>query len=620
MNDFRRSAFSIKTSIIQALSVLLNRMRCKAALIGCLLSLCFVCPARKGKIFFTVSMPHPEAQTFHVEMKVDNEGKAALLKLPVWTPGYYQKMNYAANVDNFRAAAGNKELRWQKTADNAWQIASEGAAQFNVTYDVKATRQFVANSFLDTGRGYIVPAGLFLHVAGGIKQPIQLTVVPYEKWSDVATGLDTVAGMPYTYTAPDFDVLYDSPLLIGNLETLPAFTVRGIPHRFVGYKMGEFDRVQLVEDLRKMVETASGLIGDIPYSRYTFIAIGPGNGGIEHLNSTTVSFNGSGLATREGRIRTLNFLAHEYFHHYNVKRIRPIELGPFDYDNGSRTNMLWVSEGLTVYYEYLVLRRAGITTTDDLLASFSSLIRPYEKKPGRLFQTLAQASYATWSDGPFGRTNDEVNKTISYYEKGPIVGLLLDLAIRQQTENKRSLDDVMRTLYNEFYRTKKRGFTEDEFRSVCERTAGKPLTEIFEYTTTVRELNYAKYLAYAGLRIDDAQNEVPGAYAGLTVQQRGQSLIVSLVDAGSPAARAGLQAGDEIVNVNGSGLDSKAFNGMLQAKKPGDKLTLVTGRNGATGHIEFSLEKNFERPFRLSLLPEPTPLQKKIFNDWARGH
>jgi predicted metalloprotease with PDZ domain len=196
---------------------------------------------------------------------------------------------------------------------------------------------------------------------------------------------------------------------------LTPFKVKGITHRFIGFKLGDFDRQQFILDLKKVVEAAVNIIGHIPYKSYTFIAMGPGQGGIEHLNNTTFGFNGTNLNKRENYIRTLHFLAHEYFHHFNVKRIRPIELGPFDYDKGSRTKMLWVSEGLSVYYEYLIVKRAGISTDAELFNAFRGNMIAFENKPGRLYQTLEQASYETWSDGPFGRIGDEINKTISWF-------------------------------------------------------------------------------------------------------------------------------------------------------------------------------------------------------------
>ncbi|WP_346318911.1 hypothetical protein [Chitinophaga sp. YIM B06452] len=460
--------------------------------------------AAAQSVTFTVSMENPAAHYFRVVMQCRGlTGKTQDLKMPVWTPGYYQRLDFAHHVDSFSVTDGKaRPLAWEKNGDNTWRVHSNGAAALTISYIIKTKRPFVATPYLDETRGYISPAGVFLHPADKLQQPVQVVVKPFAAWKNVATGLDTVAGKPYTYTAPNYDVLYDSPLLIGNLEELPAFTVSGIPHRFIAYNPGDFDKAKFMNDLKKIVEAGSAIIGHIPYRQYVFIAIGPGAGGIEHANSTTISFNGSGLSSPKERLRLLNFIAHEYFHHYNVKRIRPIELGPFDYDHGSKTKMLWVSEGLTVYYEYLILRRAGISTEEDLFSNIRSNTMAFETKTGKLYQTLAEASYETWRDGPFGRTGDSVVKTISYYDKGPVVGMLFDFAIRHATKNQRSLDDVMRQLYREFYQQKQRGFTEQELRTVIENTAGTKLDELFDYIYTTKEINYQKYLGYAGLTMD----------------------------------------------------------------------------------------------------------------------
>lgn len=473
------------------------------ALLGGLLSVHALAEAQQ--LQFTVSMEQPASHYFHVDLRCSQvKGEATEFKMPVWTPGYYQRMDYAQYVEHFTVKdARGDTLAWEKSSPNGWRIRHGGQGAFTVSYDVKTTRLFVANPYVDEERAFIRPTGVFLYPAGKVNLPATVQIKPYSGWRNVATGLDSVKGKPFTYTAPNFDVLFDSPFLVGNLEELPAFTIKGIPHRFIGYKMGDFDKQAFMDDLKKVITVGTSLIGDIPYKHYTFLSISPnGMGGIEQLNSSSVSFSGASLARPESRVRVLNFLAHEYFHHYNVKRIRPIELGPFDYDNGSRTNLLWVSEGLSVYYEYFLVKRAGLCTEADLLNHFKGNISAYEKGVGKQYQSLQQASYNTWSDGPFGRKDDKVNKTISYYDKGPAVGMLFDFAIRQHTQNKKSLDDVMRTLYRKYYQQLKRGFTEEELKEVITQTAGDPLTELFDYVYTTRELDYNKYLGYAGLTID----------------------------------------------------------------------------------------------------------------------
>ena len=202
----------------------------------------------------------------------------------------------------------------------------------------------------------------------------------------------------------------------------------------------------------------------------------------------------------------MSFIAHEYFHHFNVKRIRPFELGPFNYDEGNRTSQLWISEGLTVYYEYIITRMAGITSEDDLIASFAKHINHVENNAGRQKQSLVQSSYNTWEDGPFGIDGE----TISYYQKGPLVGLILDLSIRKATQNRKSLDDVMRYLYNHYYLELNRGFTDAEFQQVCEQIAGSLLTDVFEYVHTTKQLEYNTYLKYGGLELVQSYDSKKG--------------------------------------------------------------------------------------------------------------
>lgn len=483
------------------------------------------------KIKYTISVAEPATHFYTVDGTFKSINTDTLvLKLPNWMPGYYQLMNYAKSLQLLTISdeKGNS-LACQHPNDHTYIIPNSKNKTIRIIYNIETSKQFVANSYIDTGRAYIIPANSFLYPDNQLNQPVQVDVELNNNWKDIATGLDPVIELrgkannknnssnkqavnsaeknlssppnTFSFIASDFDILYDSPILIGNLEELPSFTVKGIPHYFKGYKLGNFDKIKFMSDLKKIVETASSMIGDIPYRHYTFIAIGPGRGGIEHLNNTTISFDGNSLKDSAAYNRMMNFIAHEYYHHYNVKRIRPMELGPFDYEKGNRTNLLWVSEGLSVYYEYLVVKRAGLMNEEELLKVLSGNISSVEHNPGKNFQSLQQASYNTWSDGPFGTQGRDPNKAISYYDKGPVVGLLLDFEIRNSTGNKRSLDDVMKLLYWKYYKEKGRGFTEAEFQQACEEVASKPLMEFFEYVYTTKELDYDKYLGYAGLKL-----------------------------------------------------------------------------------------------------------------------
>ncbi|WP_036603325.1 M61 family metallopeptidase [Olivibacter sitiensis] len=426
------------------------------------------------------------------------------LRMPVWSPGYYQLLNYGQYVDNVEAKDDKgATLKVERVDTSTWKIWTKGSSEVSLGYRVRMARQFVAENALDSAHAYIIPTATFAYTKEWLKRPSVVTVDKPHFWKDVATGLDRVTSVVgQAFEASDMDQLYDCPILIGNLTQLPSFEVAGISHYFYAYDVPEGDYQVFIDTLGRIVKAASDVIGEIPYRHYTFIGIGKGAGGIEHTNSTTVSFSNPLLTGRAGK-RQFSFLAHEYFHHYNPKRIRPLELGPFDYGKPDRTKQLWISEGLTVYYEQFILYKAGVLDRAGVLSQWLAQINTYESKPGKAFQTLAQSSEHTWEDGPFG---DQSGKTISYYEKGPIVGLLLDISIRKSTKGTKSLQDVMRYLYDTYAKKLDRGFTENEFWATCRHVAGTDLTDIKDYVYTTKPLDYDKYLGYLGLqlvKIDD---------------------------------------------------------------------------------------------------------------------
>ena len=477
----------------------------------------FSCQGEKEKtgqayLEYEVSMESPAGGLLNVILECSIPGSdTVIFRMPEWMPGYYQIMDYSDKLSNIKAAGSNgSSVEIVQKDDHSWMVIQGHNKTFKLSYNVLSDRRFVACNYLDTAHAYIIPAATFMYPDGYIHSPVSIRVKPFSKWDGIATGLDRVEGKDNEFNAPDFDILYDCPILAGDLDELEPFTVNGITHRFITWNAGEFDGAALMSDLKKIVEASVILMGELPYRDYTFIGIGPGQGGIEHLNNTTISFTGRGLDKPEGMKRILLFIAHEYFHNYNVKRIRPYELGPFDYEGGNRTNLLWFSEGATVYYEYLLVRRAGLMSDEDLLASIEGNINAYENDPGSKYQSLTQASYNTWSDGPFGNSAGGPDRAISYYDKGPIVSMILDFTIRNATGNSKSLDDVMRLLYNSYYKELCRGFTDAEFQRACETVAGISLAPEFEYVNTTGEIDYAKYLSYAGLGISESTDRQKG--------------------------------------------------------------------------------------------------------------
>jgi predicted metalloprotease with PDZ domain len=585
-----------------------------------LLSSCDSTEKKPGTMNFTVSMEQPWTHYYHVEFFCEGiRGEALDFRMPAWTPGYYMILDLAKYVINFHAEDGNgNTLQWEKISKNTWQVGVYDAPVVRISYDVYAFTQSVAHPFLDDGRGFISPTGIFMYINGYLHHPVTVNVRPYQKWDKISTGLEPVEGKPNTYFAPDFNVLYDCPILVGNQEIL-SFEVGGIPHYVAQENPADIDDQKYLSDLKTMVESAVSIIGEIPYKHYTFIIMDRGMGGLEHANSMAV-FSGSrySLADPEGYKRWLAFLAHEYFHLYNVKRIRPVNLGPFDYNRENYTNMLWFSEGVTVYYEYIILNRAGFLNREETLEQLRRSIINYENIPGHLFQPVTMSSFDTWILF-FNRSENASNTTISYYDKGCALGVLLDLKIRHETNNEKSLDDVMRSLYYDYYKEKNRGFTDQEFHDVCEEVAGCSLEEIFEYASTTRVIDYPKYFSYAGLNIDTIPEEMSGAYLGTGVREMEENLVITNVVWNSPACLAGLSPRDTMVELNGIGATYALLNEILDSGQPGDKLNILVGRRTGRKLYEAVLDKRALKSYNIVPLDNPDPYQLTILNGWLEN-
>jgi len=314
----------------------------------------------------------------------------------------------------------------------------------------------------------------------------------------------------------------------------------------------------------------------------------------------------------------LSFVAHEYFHLYNVKSIRPIALGPFDYDKECYTNMLWVSEGFTVYYEYLILNRAGLLNKDECFKDLSESITGYENRPGHAMESVTLSSYDAWIHF-FDPSSDDRNNTISYYDKGCALGLFLDLKIRNATQNRKSLDDVMRGLYNKYFRELKRGFTDDEFRTMCEQTAGTSLAEIFEYASTVKEIDYPKYLFLAGLSIDTtAHVSNEKVYLGASVRMQGNDCVLYNVERNSPAWNSGLGNDDQVLTIEGQKAGRELLAYILKTKKAGEILHLTVQTKDLKRNVDVVLAPFIEKTFKIEQLPGVSAQQNSLLEAWLK--
>jgi predicted metalloprotease with PDZ domain len=585
------------------------------------------------EISYTVSMPEPHTHLLQVEMRVGRGGGGANLPaqvdlvMPVWTPGSYLVREYARHVQDFaatEAGGGNRPLTWRKINKNTWRVETGGAArEVRATYSVYANELTVRTNELHDRHAFWNNAALLMYVDGQLGAPSTVRVVPFGDWK-IATGLPAVAGQRNTFRAENFDVLYDSPFLVSDFKTL-TFEVRGVPHRIVIDGEGNYDPERMRREVQKIVETAVEMMGGAPYHDYTFILMlhPSAGGGLEHLNSTALIMRRFAFRPEAAWDDFLSLVAHEYYHLWNVKRIRPDALGPFDYTGENYTRLLWVAEGVTSYYENILSRRAGVIGDKEYLTTIANAIRGLQNTPGRLEQSIEEASFDAWIKY-YRPDENTLNSAISYYDKGAIVGLLLDLEIRRRSAGAKSLDDVMRYLYNEFA-LKNRNYTPEDFQRAAEQAAGASLDDFFRRFVRGREeLDYNTALAAVGLQLqttaasagDASKPAAPKAYFGANLRQDGERLVVSSVPAGTPAYNQGITFNDQIVALDGQRVNATTFNARLEERKPGDEVRLSVFRLDELRTFTIKLGGRAEENYRIVPLAQQTPEQRRLYDGW----
>src|SRR5258705_2954267 len=420
-------------------------------------------------IAYTVSMTRPHTHLLEVDIAVKRVADSKspieeLLVMPVWTPGSYLVREYARHVQDFSARdSGGHSLKWEKINKDTWRVVTNGAHDWHASYRVYANELTVRTNELNSGHAFWNNAALLMYLDGFLKSPSTVQVLAPDIWK-VATGLPILPGKKNTFRAANFDVLYDSPFEVSAFKTL-SFTVQGVPHRIVIDGEGNYDPERVRRDVQKIVEAEVTLMGgEIPYHDYTFILHlrSTGGGGLEHLNSTALGFSRFNFQPERNYRGFLSLVSHEFFHLWNVKRIRPDALGPFDYTRENYTKLLWVAEGITDYYADVALKRAGLITDREFLAATARPFETLQNTPGRLVMSAEEASFDTWIKY-YRPDENSVNSQVDYYNKGAILGLLLDLEIRRQSAGAKSLDDVMRYLYTDFYQ-QNRNYTPEDFQ------------------------------------------------------------------------------------------------------------------------------------------------------------
>lgn len=571
------------------------------------------------EVSFTVSMPKPWTHLLEVEMSVawEQMPDKTDLKMPVWTPGSYLVREFSRHVQEFSAtdATGNA-LSWTKTSKNTWQVDTKGQKRVSVRYKVYSNELTVRTNELNDEHAFWNNTATLFFVKGHLNIPATVKVVPYGNWK-VATGLPPVAGQENTFRAENFDILYDAPFEVSDFKEF-KFEVLGKPHRFVISGDGNYDLAKLAADTAKICEASHKMFGEFDFNDYTFIVNLRGGGGLEHLNSTALQINRFGFKPDARYKGFLSLIAHEYFHAWNVKRIRPDALGPFDYENENYTRLLWVAEGGTEYYSNLLLVRAGLITDKEFLRQRAAGIQALQNRPGRFETSLESASFDAWIKY-YRQDENSINNQISYYDKGEIVHMMLDMAIRSASGGTKSLDNVMKYLWDEFYK-KGKNFTPEDYQKACEMAAGKSLDDFFaKYVRGVAEIDYNAFTLPFGL---ETSLKTPGssrAYIGADTVEADGRLTIRTIPAGTPAYEQGLNTGDQIVAIDGNRASTTFLANYLNEKKPNDQVKLTIFRFDRLRDFDFTLGADMRKSVDITAVSTPTEEQKKLYKEYLNA-
>jgi predicted metalloprotease with PDZ domain len=536
-----------------------------------------------AKISYSLKMPRPQNHYFQVEMQVEQvKQKTATVKLPVWAPGSYLVREFSRHLNQVKAySLQGALLPITKKSKNAWEIDLKGQTAFIVKYEVYAFELSVRTSFLDETHGFVSGPSMFMYLDGHKETGGELLVQPHASFKRISTGLtqksDVKQGNNQTFTFENYDQLVDCPIEIGNQFEFD-FEAAGVKHTVAMYGEGNFDPERLKVDMAKIVEEETKVVGVNPNKRYVFIVhnVVGGDGGLEHCNSTVLSvdrwtYDGSNY------INFLNLVAHEYFHLWNVKRIRPIELGPFNYDQEVYTNYLWVMEGFTSYYDELILRRCGFYSQEEMAKKIQIAVNYVESSVGTRVQPVAHASFDAWIKA-YRPNENSSNTTMTYYSRGMIIASVLDVMIIKQSNGKECLDHLMQDLYQTYYIGKNRGFTDAEFKACLTKHTGQDMAEFFlKYIDGTEVIPYSMYFLPLGVEVNDVGGVKP--VFGANVAEEGGKVIIKSIRANSSAEDAGLSVNDEIIACMNYRVDKSMLDALMNGAAVGDEFELTISRD-----------------------------------------
>ena len=590
-------------------------------------------PALKS-ITYRLAMSRPVSHLFEVsiliELPDELKDKPLQLQMARWSPGRYGVFDFAKNVQEVKAVAENATRPVTRVNDQTWSVSPLGATHLTVSYKVFGNDLSGTFSQLDTRHANYNGGSIFMYIVGHKPDPVKLQINAPAGWKIVNGRTERPGQTEWQF--PNWDIMIDTPTEIAPNWTLDDFDVNGKKYHVMVHSFGPEGgkRAALVKDIEKIVRAEVGMWGAPEFQEYTFLihfaADDHSGDGMEHLTSTQIIQPGA-LAdpgTYEG---TLGTVAHEFFHVWNVKRLRPAELGPWDFTRPLATRGMWIAEGFTNYYGRLMLHRAGIWDAQQFLAREAETIRGIESAPGSRLMSAEESSLsAPFIDGsPRVQTTNLDNTAISYYPKGELIGMVMDLLLRGRTNGKTSLDDVMRAMYDEFYLKspnssyylRGRGYQTEDLERVASRRSGVDFSDFFKrYVRDVEVLPYDEAFAYVGLRLVKTTSKEP-FNAGMSIQFEREAIIENVRN-NSPAEDAGLQAGDQVLSLGGKDA-SPDWLKTLARYKTGDSVPITVKRDRQTIKTNIVLGQPERFDYTIQEKPDVTAEQKALRAAWLKG-
>ncbi len=567
-------------------------------------------------IRYTIRFSAPHTHYLDVEAVYPTGRRPQVeLMMAVWTPGSYLVREYERHVEGLVARADGKVVGVTKPAKNRWRVETGGAPAVTVSYRVYGREMTVRNNWVESGFAMLNGAPTFITLAEKAARPHEVRLELPTTWKGSATPLVPLAGQAHSYRAEDFDTLVDSPIVVGN-PVVRSFEVDGKRHHLV--LEGDpslFDADRAAADVKKIVEAGKAVMGRFDYPHYFFLnMVVEAGGGLEHKNAFLTMSSRYTTRTRRAYVNWLNLVGHEYFHNWNIKRLRPVELGPFNYETENYTKGLWVGEGFTDYYGALLVARARLATPAEYLDELSNAIEQVNMRPGRLVQPVDMASFDTWIK-QYRPDENSLNTSIDYYSKGAAIAFMLDAKIRKATSGAKTLDDAMRVAYDRYSGAS--GYTLDQFYAAMSEVAGTNLTAWFgDVVSSTQELDFTEALDYFGLRFTPVDLKTARATMGASTRADNGRLVVTLVRRGTPAHGAGLNVDDEILAIDDVRVRADGLVARMDQYRVGDTVRVLVARRDRLVTLDVTLGPEPGRPWRLQPRSDATTVQQKNLSSW----